>query len=84
MGALWLQKQVEKFTTQEKDKRRKTTKIRVKPDFLLYISNTSSAVLFNFLHKYGITEGSTSPVRVPIITPANGVNPIDVSIHTPS
>ena len=28
-------------------------------------------------------DGSTSPQRVPIITPANGVNPIDVSIHFP-
>ena len=35
---------------------------------------------------YAFTEvaGSISPHLVPIITPCNGVSPIDVSIHFPS
>jgi hypothetical protein len=32
---------------------------------------------------YKGTAGSISPQRVPIITPANGVNPIEVSITLP-
>lgn len=31
----------------------------------------------------GIKAGSRFPERVPIVTPASGVNPIDVSIDSP-
>ena len=54
-----------------------------KPDSLFKISNTCSAVLPVFSIINGIKAGSILPERVPIVTPASGVKPIDVSIDLP-
>ena len=53
------------------------------PDSLFKTVKTSSAVLPVFSIINGIKAGSISPERVPIVTPANGVKPIDVSIDFP-
>ena len=39
--------------------------------------------MFNLFIKNATNEASMSPERVPIVTPANGVNPIDVSTDLP-
>ena len=55
-----------------------------KPDFLFKISTISLiSVISNLPIKYCNNDASISPERVPIVTPANGVNPIDVSIDFP-
>ena len=39
--------------------------------------------MFNLFIKNATNEASISPERVPIVTPANGVNPIEVSTDLP-
>ena len=39
--------------------------------------------MFNLFIKNGINDASISPVRVPIVIPAKGVKPIEVSIDLP-
>ena len=45
---------------------------------------TSSAVIPSFSIKNGTIAGSTSPARVPIVKPVNGVKPIELSNALPS
>ena len=55
-----------------------------KPDCFWKIFNISLiSVISNFFIKNGMIEASISPVRVPIVTPAKGVNPIEVSTALP-
>ena len=60
------------------------SEIPAKPDFLLKISITSATSEIPVLAiMCGITDASNSPVRVPIMTPASGVKPIEVSTDLP-
>ena len=55
-----------------------------RPDFLLRISVISlMSEIPVFSIKYGINDGSKSPERVPIMTPASGVKLIEVSMLLP-
>ena len=55
-----------------------------RPDFLFKMSTISlTSVMFNLFIKNATNEASISPERVPIVTPANGVNPIEVSTDLP-
>jgi len=53
------------------------------PDSLFKVFKTSSAFLPVFSMMNGINAGSMLPERVPIVTPANGVKPIEVSTDSP-
>ena len=60
-----------------------TPEIPSTPDFLFNILSISDGVKFSFSIKNVITAASTSPARVPITSPSNGVKPIEVSIDLP-
>ena len=53
------------------------------PDFLFSTVIISSIDKFSFFITNSNIAGSKSPDLVPIIKPSNGVNPIEVSTHTP-
>ena len=53
------------------------------PDCLFITVSISSGVNPSFFMTYVTIAGSISPQRVPIITPANGVKPMDVLIDFP-
>ena len=61
-----------------------TSEIPWKPHCLFIKSLISSGVIPVFFIMNGTTAGSISPQRVPMITPASGVKPIEVSITFPS
>ena len=60
-----------------------TPDIPKRPDFLLSRSLICDGVSFSFSARNVTTEGSSVPVRVPIINPSRGVSPMLVSMTLP-
>ena len=54
------------------------------PDFLFSMVRQSSTLMLYLLQMNCTTQGSMSPERVPIGTPARGLRPMEVSMHLPS
>jgi hypothetical protein len=55
-----------------------------RPDCLLSSVSSSTGDIPSLWCRYSRTDGSRSPVRVPITSPSSGVRPIEVSSDAPA